>query len=135
MNKNLYLNLAVGDLAKTKEFFSALGFEFNQKFTNDQAAAMVINDRTSVMLLGHDHFKQFTKKSIADSTKQTEAIMAISVENREAVDALADKALKIGGTPANPPQDHGFMYSRSFQDLDGHIWEVFYMDESKFPGA
>ncbi len=135
MTKKLYLDLAVKDLAKTKAFFSELGFEFNQKFTNEQAAALVINESTGVMLLRQEHFKEFTKKPIVDSSAQTEAIMAISVDRREDVDALADRALKVGGSAANPPQDHGFMYGRSFHDPDGHIWEVFYMDESKFPGV
>jgi predicted lactoylglutathione lyase len=133
MAHKIFVNLAVKDLNKTIEFFKQLGFEFNPKFTDENATCMIVNDGAYVMLLVEKFFQGFTKKALADSTKQIEAIMALSADSRQAVDAFADKALKIGGTEANPPQDHGFMYGRSFQDLDGHVWEVFYMDESAAP--
>jgi predicted lactoylglutathione lyase len=128
--ENLFVNLPVKDLDKTKEFFAALGFEFNPQFTNELAACMMISEHIFVMLLIEEHFKTFTKKEIADSYKSTEAIIALSVNSREKVDEIVNKALAAGGKASNDPQDHGFMYGWSFQDIDGHLWEVFFMDEN-----
>ncbi|THE13005.1 glyoxalase/bleomycin resistance/extradiol dioxygenase family protein [Bacillus timonensis] len=126
--QNIFVNLPVKNLEKTMEFFSKLGFEFNPQFTNESATCMVIGKSLYAMLLVEDYFKSFTKKDIPDTTKSAEAIIALSVESREEVDELTEKALTAGAKPTSEPQDHGFMYSRSFADLDGHLWEVFFMD-------
>jgi predicted lactoylglutathione lyase len=124
----LFSNLAVKDLERSVEFFTGLGFTFDERFTDDTATAMVVNEQATVMLLTEAKFKEFTKKELADATKETEAIMAVSAVSKEDVDAFADKALASGGSPANEPMDMGFMYGRSFQDPDGHLWEVVWMD-------
>lgn len=133
MAKQIFVNLPVKDLSKTKEFFAKLGFEFNAQFTNEDAACMVVSDTIFVMLLVEKFFKTFTKKEIANASKNTEVIIAISVERKSQVDEMADKAIAIGGSKSNDPQDYGWMYSRSFQDIDGHLWEVLYTDESAIP--
>src|SRR5262245_34946387 len=124
----LFSNLAVKDLDRSVAFFTGLGFTFDERFTDKTATAMVVNEQATVMLLTEAKFKEFTKKELADSTKQTEAIMAVSAVSKEDVDAFADKALASGGAPANEPMDMGFMYGRSFQDPDGHLWEIVWMD-------
>jgi predicted lactoylglutathione lyase len=126
----IFVNLPVKDLDKSVRFFTALGFEFDPKFTDENATCMIVNDEAFVMLLVERFFKSFTKKEVADSVTHTEAILALSAESRAQVDELAEKALAAGGEPANEPMDEGFMYGRSFQDLDGHLWEVFHMDPS-----
>ena len=123
------MNLPVKDLAVSMEFFGKLGFEFNPDFANENGVCMVVSDNIFVMLLMEDFFQTFTKKEVADATKTTEVLTALSVESREAVDELLGVALEAGGQEAREPQDHGFMYGRSFEDPDGHIWEIFYMDE------
>ncbi|MCH1624513.1 VOC family protein [Ferdinandcohnia quinoae] len=128
--KSIFVNLPVKDLNKTKEFFSTLGFEFNPHFTNEDAACMVISDTIYAMLLVEEHFKRFTNKEITDTSKSTEAIFALAVDSREKVDELVNKAIEAGGNHSSDPQDHGFMYQRSFQDIDGHNWEILYMDQS-----
>ena len=125
----IFVNLPVKDLQASIEFFSKIGFEFNPQFTDDNATCMVINDHIFVMLLVEGFFKTFTKKEIADATKSTEVIVALSADSREQVDEIVNKALVAGGTTPNEPTDHGFMYGRSFQDLDGHLWELIYMEE------
>ncbi|WP_199613688.1 VOC family protein [Paenibacillus alkalitolerans] len=129
-SNNIFVNLPVKDLKKTNEFFSQIGFEFNAQFSNENATCMVINENIFVMLLAEEFFKTFTKKDIADATRSTEVLIGLSAESKEKVDEMVNKALSAGGKPANEPQDHGFMYGWSFQDLDGHIWEVIYMDPS-----
>lgn len=126
--RKMFINLAVRDLTRAKEFFSALGFDYNPKFTDDNGACMVISDESYVMLLAEPFFKTFTKREVCDSTRQTEALIALSCESRNEVDALVKKAVEAGGRDAMPPQDHGFMYGRSFYDLDGHHWEAVWMD-------
>ncbi|GIP32787.1 VOC family protein [Paenibacillus sp. J2TS4] len=128
--KNIFVNLPVKDLQKSIDFFTAVGFEFNAQFTDDKATCMVIHDNIFAMLLVENRFKDFTKKEIVDATKSTEVIIALSAESREQVDAIVNRALAAGGKPSNDPMDHGFMYAWSFQDIDGHLWEVLYMDES-----
>lgn len=128
MARKIFVNLAVKDLPKSKAFFGKLGFEFNAQFTGDEAACMVISEEAFVMLLTEKHFKQFTKKAIVDSTKGTEAILALSAESRQAVDQMVKAALESGGAGANEPQDLGFMYGGSFYDPDGHLWEVMWME-------
>lgn len=128
MSRSLFVNLAAHDVAKTRDFFGGLGFEFNEQFCDDTTACMVLSDQASVMLLEHARFADFTKKEIVDSTSQTEAILCISADSREEVDRLVEQAIAGGGKPANDPMDHGFMYASSFTDLDGHLWEVMWMD-------
>jgi predicted lactoylglutathione lyase len=124
----IFVNLPVGNLDRAVKFFTELGFSFDQRFTDETATCMVVNDDAFVMLLVEDRFKDFTNKKVADARTQTEAILALSTESREQVDELADKALAAGGSPANDPIEMDFMYSRSFQDPDGHLWELVWMD-------
>jgi predicted lactoylglutathione lyase len=126
--RKIFLNLPVRDLNKTKEFFSKLGFEYNPMFTDENAACMILSEDGFVMLLQDKYFKTFTKKELSDSTKYTEALFGLSCESREEVDAIVKKAIDAGGAHAMDPQDHGFMYGWSFYDLDGHHWEVVWMD-------
>lgn len=130
MTINIFVNLAVKDLARSIAFFKALGFTFNPQFTDETAACMVISDTIYAMLLTHDKFKEFTKKEIVDATKATEVLTCLSFDSKDRVNELAGAALKAGGTEAREPMDYGFMYGRSFEDLDGHIWEVIWMDPS-----
>ena len=126
----IFVNLPVKDLKKSIDFFTKIGFEFNTQFTNENATCMVISDNIFVMLLVEDYFKTFTKKEISDATKSTEVIVALSAESKEKVNEIVNKALAAGGKPSNNPIDQGFMYGWSFQDIDGHLWEIMYMDES-----
>ena len=128
--RKLFLNLAVADLARSVEFFNELGFAFDPRFTDETATCLIVSDEAFVMLLQEDRFSDFTKKHVADSKVQIEAIVAVSAESREEVDELADTALASGGSPASDPIDLDFMYSRSFHDPDGHQWEVVWMDPS-----
>jgi len=127
-SRSLFINLPVHDLPRSMEFFSRLGFEFNPKFTDDNAACMVIGPGCSAMLITESFFKGFTQRGICDTSKTTEALVAISCPDREAVKAMVETAVAHGGRPAMPPQDHGFMYGWSFYDLDGHHWEPLWMD-------
>ena len=133
MTRQLFVNLPVKDLAKTVEFFTALGFSFNPDFTDENASCMIVNDDAYVMLLVESYFKTFTSKTVADARSSSEAIMSFSLESREAVDQLVRTALTSGGTPSEEAQDYGFMYTHSFQDTDGHLWEVFWMDPAGPP--
>jgi hypothetical protein len=128
MARMIFPNLAVEDLDRSVVFFTELGFEFDPRFTDDTATAMIVNEQAVVMLLTRSKFAEFTTKELADSTKQVEAIIALSADSREDVDAFAEKALASGGSPANEPMEMGFMYARSFHDPDGHQWEIFWMD-------
>ena len=129
MGRMTFVNLPVKDLDRSVEFFTKLGFSFDQRFTDETATQMIISDHAFVMLLTEAKFKEFTKKELVDATSHTEVIIALSADGRAGVDELADKALEVGGSPANDPLQMGdFMYSRSFQDPDGHLWEVVWMD-------
>lgn len=128
---NIFVNLPVKNLEKTKDFFSKIGFAFNAQFTDKNAACLVIGDNIFAMLLTEDYFKTFTKKDLSDAANTTEVILALSAESREQVDEIVNAALSAGGSPSNDPVDHGFMYGWSFQDPDGHLWEVMYMDQSQ----
>jgi uncharacterized protein len=130
MIKAIFINLPVKDLNKTIEFFLKLGLGFDQRFTDDKAACMIIGENIYAMLLTEEHFKSFIKTEISDARKDTEVLLALSVQSRVEVDDLLSKALEAGASEPRQAQDHGFMYTRNFQDIDGHIWEVFYMDES-----
>jgi predicted lactoylglutathione lyase len=123
----IFVNLPVKDLSASTAFFRALGFDFDPKFTDESAACMVVSEQAYVMLLVESRFADFTSKTVADARACTEAILAVSADSREAVDAFADAALAAGASRAGAPMDHGFMYSRSFNDLDGHLWEVMWM--------
>lgn len=131
MVKAIYVNLQVSDLDRSKKFFGALGFSFNPQFTNEQAAGLVISDTIYAMLHTKESFLRFTKKELVDARKSTEVLLALQVESREEVDALMTRALEHGGRQSREAQDHGFMYERSFDDPDGHVWELFWMDPSK----
>lgn len=128
MATQIFVNLPVSDLNKSVEFFTALGFTFNPDYTDENATCMIINDDACVMLLVKGFFKTFTAKDIVDAKGSTEVIMAFSAGSREEVDGTYRKAIDAGGSASQPAQDYGFMYSRSFQDLDGHLWEVMWMD-------
>jgi predicted lactoylglutathione lyase len=128
VSRMIFLNLPVADLSRSIDFWAGLGFAFNPQFTDDHAACMVVSDDACVMLLTDKFFSTFTTKEVADARRYTEAITAISAESREEVDSLVEQALATGGSPSNPVQEEGFMYARSFQDPDGHLWEVVYMD-------
>jgi predicted lactoylglutathione lyase len=127
-SRQIFVNLPVADLKQSIEFFTGLGFEFNPKFTNEHGGCMIVNRDACVMLLPERFFKTFTHKQLCDTKQQTEAICALSCPSRAEVDAFVNQALAAGGKPALDPQDHGFMYGWSFYDLDGHHWEVFWMD-------
>jgi predicted lactoylglutathione lyase len=135
MNKLIFLNLPVKDLPKSKAFFTALGYSFNAQFSDDSGACLVISETIHAMLLTYPKFQSFTPKAISDSGKSSEVFIALSCESRAEVDTLADKALASGGSAHAPAQDHGFMYGRSFQDPDGHVWEVFWMDPAALAPA
>jgi predicted lactoylglutathione lyase len=124
--------LPVKDLNRTKTFFSTIGFEFNPQFSDDNAACMIVNDNTFVMLLVESYFQTFINKPVADAATAAAGIIALSANSREHVDELADKALSAGGKQSKEPADHGFMYVRSFEDINGHLWEIAYMDMSAF---
>jgi predicted lactoylglutathione lyase len=128
MSRKLFVNVAVKDLERSMRFFSSLGFTFNPKFTDDKAACMIISDEAFFMLLSEPFFKGFTKRDVVDAHEATEAMFALSCESRAEVDSLVRKAIDAGGLHAMDPQDHGFMYGWSFYDLDGHHWEVMWMD-------
>jgi predicted lactoylglutathione lyase len=130
MTRQIFVNLAVDNLPRTQEFFAKLGFEFNKQFTDEKAACMIINADAYVMLLARPFFQSFTKRQVCDTSTHTEALLAISCASRAAVDELVDKAIAAGGSVATDPADHGFMYYRTFYDLDGHHWEVLWMDPS-----
>jgi uncharacterized protein len=129
MTTQIFVNLPVKDLSRTVEFFKRLGFTFNPQFTDENATCMIINDNIFVMLLVEKFFKTFTKKEICDTTNDTEMIIALSTESREKVDEMMQNVFEAGGKESREPQDHGWMYGRSFQDINGHLWEIIYMDE------
>jgi uncharacterized protein len=130
MATSIFVNLPVKNLRKTVEFFTKVGFSFNPQFTDENATCMVIGETIFVMLLVEKFFKTFISKEICDTSRDAEAIIALSLESREKVDQLMSKAIGAGGTEPRKAQDHGWMYGRNFQDIDGHLWEVFWMDES-----
>lgn len=127
-SRKIFVNLAVEDLDRSIKFFTHLGFRFDPNFSDEHGSGMIVSDEAYVMLLDKEFFKSFIKKELADST--TETIIALSAESREQVDELVHKAFAAGGRPANDPIEMDFMYGWSFQDPDGHLWELFYMDPS-----
>ena len=131
MNTQIYVNLPVKNLNQSIEFFTQLGFTFKPQFTDETATCMIVSEDIFIMLLTDAKFKTFTPKAICDATKSTEVLICLSCDSRAVVDEMVKKAIAAGGTTYNEPQDHGFMYAHGYQDLDGHIWELLYME----PGA
>ncbi|MFJ8544249.1 VOC family protein [Streptomyces sp. NPDC093586] len=130
----IFVNLATNDLDASKKFFTELGYTINPQFTDETGSAVVISDTIVVMLLTKEKYAQFTKKEIVDATKSSEVLIALSAESREKVDELVDRAIAAGGSASGETQDHGFMYGRAFDDLDGHTWEVAWMDPAFVEG-
>ena len=128
MSRQIFVNLPIKNMERAKAFFGALGFSFNPQFTNEQGACMVIDDNIFAMLLVEPFFQTFTKKPIADAKKTTEVLVCLSMDSKAKVNEHVDKALKAGASEAREPMDYGFMFGRSFNDLDGHIWEIMWMD-------
>ena len=131
--KQIFVNLPVKDLNRSVEFFTKVGFTFDPKFTDHNATCMKIGENIFAMLLVEKFFSTFINKSIADTTKTTEVIQAFSMDSKQEVDDIVAKAIEAGGRQYKEPQDFGWMYSLNFEDLDGHHWEFFYMDESAMP--
>jgi uncharacterized protein len=132
-NKQIFVNIPIKNMERSQAFFTSLGYSFNPQFTNEQGACMVVSDSIYVMLLVEPFFQTFTKKAIVDAHKSTEVLLCLSCESRAEVDDMVRKAVAAGGKTPNPSQDHGFMYSHSFEDLDGHNWELVYMDPTAAP--
>ncbi|MEU2597712.1 VOC family protein [Streptomyces hirsutus] len=130
----IFVNLAANDLDASKKFFTALGYELGERFSDENTASVVIGDTVVVMLHTKQRYAEFTKKEIADSTRTSEVLLALSSESREKVDELVERALAAGGSVSGETQDQGFMYGRAFDDLDGHTWEVVWMDPSALEG-
>ncbi|GAA3819200.1 VOC family protein [Streptomyces coacervatus] len=130
----IFVNLATNDVDASKKFFTELGYSINPQFSTDDCACVVISDTIITMLLSKQRYADFTKKEIADSTKTSEVLLCLSAESREKVDELVNKAVSAGGTANSDVQDHGYMYGRSFDDLDGHSWEVVWMDPAAVQG-
>ena len=128
MSRQIFVNLPVSDLAGATAFYQAIGADMNPRFSDATASCMVFSDTIHVMLLTHDKFQQFTPKRIVDAREGSEVLICISADSRSAVDRMVEQALAAGGREPRAPQDHGFMYVRSFEDLDGHIWEPMWMD-------
>ena len=137
MPQMIFLNLPVTDLAKSKAFYEAVGAANNPAFTDDTAACMVVEEGSiHVMLLTHEKWATFTSKAIPDAHTTAQVLICVSADSREAVDGQVDKAVKAGGkADPTPTQDYGFMYGRSFEDPDGHIWEVMWMDPTAIPAG
>lgn len=128
MTTRIFVNLPVKDLDRSVDFFTRLGYRFDPKFTDRNATCMVISEQIYVMLLVEDFFRTFTHKAVCDTATSTETILALSMDSRAAVDDMVAKAVGAGGRTASAPKDYGFMYQHGFEDLDGHLWEVFYME-------
>jgi predicted lactoylglutathione lyase len=128
MATRIFVNLAVKDLRRSVAFFASLGYTFEPRFTDEHASCMIVAANIFVMLLMEPFFKTFTKKEICDTTRSTEVLVCLSCDSHARVDELVAKALAAGGTAPNDARDYGFMYQHGFQDLDGHLWELIYME-------
>ena len=128
MARQIFVNLPVKHLARSIEFFTKLGFTFDPKFTDDNATCMIVSENIFVMLLVEGFFQTFTSKDICDTSKSSEVLVCLSLESRENVNAMVDQAVAAGGVAAKESKDYGFMYQHGFQDLDGHVWELIYME-------
>lgn len=133
MNKQIFINLPVSDLAKSMEFYTALGFSNNPQFSDETGKCMVWSDSIFVMLLSHEKFSSFTSKPIADTKTNVAGLFSLSMENVEAVNKTMTDALKAGGIEPTEMKDYDFRQQRTIEDFDGHTWEIFFMDMSKFP--
>jgi predicted lactoylglutathione lyase len=133
VNKLIFVNLPVKNLTRSRAFFEGMGYRFNPQFSNDQGACLVISDTIHAMLLTEPFFQSFIKKPISDAKKATEVLICLSCDSKAEVDQLVAKAVAGGGSTPNPVQDYGFMYSHGFEDLDGHVWELMYMDPNAPP--
>lgn len=134
MPTQIFVNLPVKDLKRSVEFFTELGYKFNPQFTDENATCMIVGENIFVMLLVEKFFKTFTDKPIADAKSTTEVLVSLAVESREEVDSIVEKALKAGARRYKEPQEQDFMYGWGFEDLDGHIWEYFWMDPATIKG-
>jgi predicted lactoylglutathione lyase len=136
MSKMIFVNLPVRDLAGSTAFYVALGGQVNPQFSGERSTSLMFSDAIGVMLLTYDHYRDFTKRPIGDARRESQALLALSVDNRGAVDATLTRAVAAGGSAdPNPVQDHGFMYGRSIEDLDGYVWEIMWMDAAALAGA
>jgi len=133
MATKIFINLPVKDLNRSISFFTELGFSFNPQFTNDKGTCLIIGENINAMLLVEEFYATFTNKEICNAETTSEVLIAVSFETREKVDEIMEKAIKAGGTEYVETKDYGWMYQRTFLDIDGHHWEIFYMDESKIP--
>ncbi len=133
MASKIFVNLPDKSLKKSVDFFTKLGFRFNPQFTDETATCMIVSDDIFVSLLTEEKFKTFTPKALCDATKNTEVLVALSLDSVKEVQEIVRKAVAAGGSTYNEPQDHGFMYQHGFQDPDGHIWEMFYMYPAAIP--
>lgn len=131
MVSDIYINLPVNDLDNAIEFFTKLGFKFNPQFTDEKGSCMIVGDHIYVMLLVHPFFKTFINKGISDAKENSEVILALTLSSKEDVDSMMKKVIDAGGKEFRDPEYAEWMYGRSFEDLDGHVWELFYMDSSK----
>lgn len=133
MHKQIFVNLPVKNLDRSVAFFGAIGYQFNPQFTDENATCMIVGDNLFVMLLVEPYFQSFIAKPVGDAKADAQAILALPLDDRAQVDAYMDKVLAAGASESRPAQDLGFMYQRSFEDLDGHLWEVFHFDEKAMP--
>lgn len=134
MATQIFVNLPVKDLNRSIDFFTRLGYSFNPQFTDENATCMIVGENIFVMLLVESFFKTFTPKEICDTSKSTEVLVCLSADSREQVDVLVGKALAAGATTPNASKDYGFMYQHGYQDLDGHLWELVYMEPAAATG-
>src|SRR5260370_38693099 len=136
MSKMIFVNLPVRDLAASTGFYVALGGEVNAQFSGEQSTSLMFSDAIGVMLLTHDHYRQFTQRPIGDARRESQALLALSVDSRDAVDATLTRAVAAGGRPdPHPAQDHGFMFGRSIEDPDGYVWEIMWMNAAAHAGT
>ncbi len=135
MSKQIFINLAVSDLQKSADFYTAIGFTVNPQFSDDTAKCMVWSDNIYVMLLNHEKFQSFTQKPIADTKNHIAGLFSLSLGSNQEVDSAMELGLKAGGIEPNEPRNYGFMSQRTLEDFDGHTWEIFFMDMSQFPGS
>ena len=133
MSRKIFVNLPVKDLSKSRAFYGALGFSFNEQFSDDTAACVVISEDICAMILTHEKFRQFTPHDVCDANEQSEVLICLSCDDRKSVDDTVAKAVAAGGRTFKEPMDFGFMYGQSFKDPDGHIWELMFMDPTYVP--
>ncbi len=133
MTKQIFINLAVKDVQKSMDFYTALGFSNNPQFSDDNGKCMVWSDSIFVMILSHEKFSSFTKKPLTDTKTTIAGLYSLSLDSVESVNSMMENGLRAGGIEPNEMRDYGFMQQRTIEDFDGHTWEIFYMDVEKFP--